>query len=74
MQDLTDRLAAELQAQLRDLYGFNRSLPEQFGLWVWRALQGDLGTSIATSRPVTAEVLRAVVNTLRLAVVATLIG
>ncbi|EYC50378.1 ABC transporter permease [Hylemonella gracilis str. Niagara R] len=66
--------SAELQAQLRELYGFNRSLPEQFGLWIWRALQGDLGTSIATSRPVIDEVLRAVTNTLRLAVVATLIG
>ncbi|QBK04445.1 ABC transporter permease [Hylemonella gracilis] len=66
--------SAELQAQLRELYGFNRSLPEQFGLWVWRALHGDLGTSIATSRPVIDEVLRAVTNTLRLALVATLIG
>jgi peptide/nickel transport system permease protein len=66
--------SAELQAQLRTLYGFDRSLPEQFFSWVWRALQGDLGTSIATSRPVTAEVMTAVVNTLRLAVVATLIG
>ena len=66
--------SAELQQQLRTLYGFDRSLPEQFGSWVWRALQGDLGTSIATSRPVVAEVLTAVGNTLRLAVVATLIG
>jgi peptide/nickel transport system permease protein len=66
--------SAELQAQLRELYGFNRSLPEQFGLWIWRAVQGDLGTSIASSRPVIDEVLRAVTNTLRLAVVATLIG
>ena len=66
--------SAELQQQLRALYGFDRSLPEQFGSWVWRALQGDLGTSIATSRPVAAEVLTAVGNTLRLAVVATLIG
>lgn len=64
----------ELQAQLRTLYGFDRSLPEQFVSWVWRALHGDLGTSIATSRPVTGEVLTAVGNTLRLAVVATLIG
>ena len=37
------------QAQLRELYGFNRSLPEQFASWVWRALQGDLGTSIASA-------------------------
>jgi peptide/nickel transport system permease protein len=64
----------ELQNQLRTLYGFDRSLPEQFFSWIWRALQGDLGTSIASNRPVTTEVMTAVVNTLRLAVVATLIG
>jgi peptide/nickel transport system permease protein len=66
--------SSEMQEQLRELYGFNRSLPEQFGSWVWRALHGDLGTSIATNRPVAAEVLRAVGNTLRLALLATLIG
>ena len=66
--------SAELQAQMRELYGFNQPLPEQFARWVWRALQGDLGQSIATSRPVATEVMTAVVNTLRLAVVATLIG
>jgi peptide/nickel transport system permease protein len=64
----------ELAAQMRELYGFNRSYPEQFAGWVWRAMQGDLGTSIASGRPVAAEVLRAVANTLRLAAVATLIG
>lgn len=66
--------SAELQAQMRELYGFNQPLPEQFLRWVWRALQGDLGQSIATSRPVATEVMTAVVNTLRLAVVSTLIG
>ena len=66
--------SADLQAQLRELYGFNRSLPEQFGLWVWRALHGDLGVSIASNRPVATEVLTAVGNTLRLAMVATVIG
>lgn len=66
--------SAELQAQLIELYGFNRSYPEQFASWVWRALQGDLGTSIASGRAVTEEVVRAVVNTLRLAVLATVIG
>lgn len=64
----------ELAAQLRELYGFNRSYPEQFAGWVWRAFQGDLGTSIASGRPVASEVMRAVGNTLRLAAVATLIG
>lgn len=66
--------SAEVQASLRELYGFNRSYPEQFVAWVWRALHGDLGTSIATGRPVAAEVVTAVTNTLRLAVLATVIG
>ncbi len=66
--------SGELQAQLRTLYGFDRSYPEQFASWVWRALQGDLGTSIASGRAVADEVLKAVGNTLRLAVFATLIG
>ena len=52
--------SADLQKELRTLYGFDRSLPEQFVSWVWRALQGDLGTSIASNRPVAAEVMRAV--------------
>lgn len=66
--------SAELQAQLRTLYGFDRSLPEQFFSWIARAVTGDLGTSIASSRSVTAEVFKAVKNTLMLATFATLIG
>jgi len=66
--------SAELQQQLRTLYGFDRSLPERFFISVWRAVQGDLGSGIASNRPVTSEVMTAVVNTLRLAVVASLIG
>ncbi len=64
----------ELAAQLRTAYGFDRPLPVQFGLWMWRALHGDLGASIATGRPVLTEVLRAVSNTVTLAIAAALIG
>ena len=66
--------SAELQQQLRTLYGFDRSYPEQFASWIWRALHGDLGTSIATGRSVSAEVFKAVGNTFMLASIATLIG
>ncbi|MEI2416883.1 ABC transporter permease [Orrella sp. JC864] len=66
--------SVDLQRQLMQLYGFDRSYPEQFAAWVWRALQGDLGTSIASGRPVALEVFNAVGNTLILACVATLIG
>jgi peptide/nickel transport system permease protein len=63
-----------LRRQMAELYGFDRSLPEQFLRWLARAATGDLGTSIATARPVAAEVARAVGNTVTLAAFATLIG
>src|SRR5436189_2332830 len=64
----------ELAAQLRIAYGFDRPLPVQFGLWLWRAVNGDLGHSIATGRPVLSEVMRAVGNTVTLAIAAAMIG
>ncbi len=64
----------ELANQLRIAYGFDRPLPVQFGLWLWKAVNGDLGTSIATGRPVLSEVLRAVGNTVMLAIAAAMIG
>src|SRR2546430_14889126 len=64
----------ELAAQLRIAYGFDRPLPIQFGLWLWKAVNGDLGHSIATGRPVLSEVMRAVGNTVTLAIAAAMIG
>ena len=64
----------ELANQLRAAYGFDRPLPVQFGLWLWRALHGDLGSSIATGRPVLGEVMRAVSNTVMLAIAAATIS
>jgi peptide/nickel transport system permease protein len=64
----------ELAQQLRVAYGFDRPLPVQFGLWLWRAVSGDLGNSIASGRPVLSEVMRAVGNTVTLAIVAAMIG
>jgi peptide/nickel transport system permease protein len=63
-----------LKEQMMVLYGFDRPYVEQFLRWGGRALQGDLGTSIRTGRPVVLEVGKAVGNTLMLAAVATLIG
>jgi len=65
---------AEQQAQMRAAYGFDRPLPIQYGIWLWKVLHGDLGNSIATGRPVVSEVTKAVGNSLILAAVATLIG
>ena len=63
-----------LRQQMLVSYGFDRPYHEQFALWAARAVTGDLGTSIATGRAVATEVMRAVGNTLILAVAATAIG
>ncbi len=66
--------SAQLQQEMRRLYGFDRPYYEQFLRWFGRALQGDLGTSIATGRSVTSELVKAIGNTLILAAFATAIG
>src|SRR5205085_9183620 len=66
--------SAELSEQMKRAYGFDRPLPVQFGIWLMNAVNGDLGTSIATGRPVAEEVFRAVGNTVMLAVLASMLG
>jgi peptide/nickel transport system permease protein len=66
--------SAQLQNEMRRLYGFDRPLPVQYGLWLLKTVQGDLGTSIATGRAVATELRVAIGNTLMLAVLATAIG
>jgi peptide/nickel transport system permease protein len=63
-----------LKEQMMVLYGFDRPYYEQFLRWAGRALQGELGTSIRTGRPVSLEVGKAVGNTFMLAAVATVVG
>lgn len=64
----------DLKNQLMGLYGFDRPYYEQFLRWLGRAIKGDLGTAIATGRPVAAELASAIGNTLILAFCATAIG
>ena len=54
--------------------GLDRPLYEQFAIYVWQVLQGDLGTSLLTARPVAEDITRVFPATLELATVATLIG
>ncbi|CAM4007749.1 ABC transporter permease [Bordetella tumbae] len=64
----------EVVDQIREEYGLDRPLPVQFGLWLSRVVQGDLGTSLANGRPVSVDLFKAFINTLRLSLVAALIG
>jgi peptide/nickel transport system permease protein len=66
--------SAQMVEEMRHIYGFDRPLPIQFGLWLLKALRGDLGTSIATGRPVLDEVMGAIGNTFALAMAATVLG
>src|ERR1700761_1505114 len=59
---------------MRKAYGFERPAAVQFGLWLWKAVPGDLGTSVAPGRSVAEEVWRAVGNTVLLALFAAMIG
>lgn len=68
-----DATAAQ-QEEMRRIYGFDKPLMLQFLIWLWKAVQGDLGVSIATGRPVALEVGKAVGNTLIIALLATFIG
>ncbi len=46
---------AALVAQVKHDYGLDRPLPVQFGLWLMHVCEGDLGHSLATGRPVWAD-------------------
>ena len=61
---------SEVVEQVRRDYGLDKPLPVQFGLWLWKVVQGDLGRSLATGRPVWADLSTAIGNTLMLAVAA----
>jgi peptide/nickel transport system permease protein len=64
----------ELVTQIRKDYGLDRPLPVQFGLWLVHLSSGDLGRSIATGRPVWADLSVALANTLRLSVIGALLS
>lgn len=71
---LPDDASAEDIQMIKEIYGFDKPLPMQYLAWLGRAVQGDLGTSIGSGRPVTSELAKAVVNTLLLAFSAAAVG
>lgn len=60
--------------QVRRDYGLDKPLPVQFGIWLMKVVQGDLGRSLATGRPVWSDLQSAIGNTLTLAATASLLG
>ena len=60
--------------QVRRDYGLDKPLPVQFGIWLLKVVQGDLGRSLATGPPVWSDLQSAIGNTLTLAASASLLG
>src|ERR1700687_2474200 len=56
-------------AQIERELGLDRPLPEQYAIYLSRVLQGDLGRSLRSRRPVLSDVMDALPNTLQLAAV-----
>lgn len=61
-------------ARLQALYGFDKSISQQFLIWGQGVLQGDFGTSISLRQPVAGLVLGRLPATLELSIVALLIA
>lgn len=60
--------------RMRRAFGFDRSIPEQFMIWIGQAVQGDFGISIQSRLPVTKLILDALPMTLELAICGLALG
>jgi len=67
-------LDAEQIEVLRHELGLDRSLPVQYGMWLGRALQGDLGRSTHTGRLVTDELKARLPVTFQLGIISWIIS
>jgi ABC-type dipeptide/oligopeptide/nickel transport system permease component len=63
----------ETVAAIERELGLDRPLPEQYLQYLLRVLQGDLGTSLRSNRPVMDEVMTALPKTIQLALAAAVI-
>lgn len=64
----------EIINQVKARYGLDQPVPVQYIDWLGRAVQGDLGQSISSGRPVASEIGKALGYTLVLALFASVIG
>ncbi|GED66966.1 glutathione ABC transporter permease [Brevibacillus reuszeri] len=67
-----DATAEEIKIVTERL-GLDRPLYEQYGSYVWGLLQGDLGTSLRSDRPVAEEILSRFPNTIMLTLLSVVI-
>jgi peptide/nickel transport system permease protein len=68
--EITPERIAELEARV----GLDKPVLVQYGQWIWAALQGNLGTSLWTGRPVTEEIGANIWPTIELTILSILFG
>lgn len=71
---LPPEASPEVIARMKQELGYDQPLYIQYAVWLLRALSGNLGVSIFSGQPVAGEIIRALSNTLLLAVPAGLLG
>ncbi len=71
---LGDRASEAQIAAERTRLGLDKPLWEQFGIYIWQAIHGDLGMSIRTKQPVIDEIAQYFPATLELATLGTIFG
>ena len=69
-----DRASRSTYEATRAAIGLDRSIPEQYAIYLSKLLRGDLGTSVITSQPVLADLMHFFPATFELATIATVIG
>jgi peptide/nickel transport system permease protein len=68
------RFTEEQLQQVRHEYGLDQPLPVQYAKWIGKILQGDLGESLRTRRPLVTELQLRLPVTLELTIWAAVIG
>jgi ABC-type dipeptide/oligopeptide/nickel transport system permease component len=58
--------SAETRAAMRHELGLDRPFAARYGLFLWRAVHGDLGRSLVSRRPVAEEIASRLPNTVKL--------
>jgi peptide/nickel transport system permease protein len=69
-----DRATQEQYEAARQAMGLDRTLIVQFADYVWQVMQGDLGRSVSTNRPVVEDLARVFPATLEMATIGIAIG
>ncbi len=64
----------EMKEQMRERLGLNRPAIVRYGDWLWGLLQGDLGNSLGSGRPIADLLEHRLWNTARLALITSLIA